>query len=45
MDPIPVIPDPVVEDGIDYWSTQPASYDGVLGARLFSTRASRLIAF
>ncbi|KAF8350657.1 methyltransferase domain-containing protein [Amanita rubescens] len=31
MEPIPVIPDPVVEDGIDYWSTQPASYDGVLG--------------
>ena len=25
-------PDPVVQDGIEYWSDQPASYDGVLGA-------------
>ncbi|TFY76323.1 hypothetical protein EWM64_g7689 [Hericium alpestre] len=24
-------PDPVVQDGIKYWSSQPASYDGVLG--------------
>lgn len=39
------IPDPVVEDGIDYWNAQPASYDGVLGTRLFSTRTSRLTAF
>ncbi|TFK76376.1 hypothetical protein BDN72DRAFT_756091 [Pluteus cervinus] len=23
--------EPVIEDGIDYWNTQPASYDGVLG--------------
>lgn len=22
---------PVVEDGIHYWETQPATYDGVLG--------------
>ncbi|KAI0780896.1 DUF858-domain-containing protein [Trametes elegans] len=25
------LPDPDVEDGIKYWETQPASYDGVLG--------------
>ncbi|PFH54307.1 hypothetical protein AMATHDRAFT_577 [Amanita thiersii Skay4041] len=24
-------PEPVVEDGIEYWNNQPASYDGVLG--------------
>jgi hypothetical protein len=23
--------EPVVEDGIEYWETQPASLDGVLG--------------
>ena len=23
--------DPDVQDGIEYWNTQPASYDGVLG--------------
>ncbi|TFK42535.1 alpha-N-methyltransferase NTM1 [Crucibulum laeve] len=27
----PAIPEPVIEDGIDYWNTQPASLDGVLG--------------
>ncbi|KZP19448.1 DUF858-domain-containing protein, partial [Athelia psychrophila] len=25
------IPEPVISDGIDYWNTQPASLDGVLG--------------
>ncbi len=45
MEPIPVIPDPVVEDGIDYWSAQPASYDGVLGTRLLSASASGLTTF
>ena len=28
--------EPVVEDGIDYWESQPASLDGVLGALFFS---------
>jgi hypothetical protein len=23
---------PVIADGIEYWETQPATYDGVLGA-------------
>ncbi|KAH9856919.1 DUF858-domain-containing protein [Lenzites betulinus] len=27
----PVLPDPDVEEGIKYWASQPASYDGVLG--------------
>ena len=27
----PPEPQPDVEDGIEYWNTQPASYDGVLG--------------
>lgn len=26
------LPDPDVEAGIKYWTSQPASYDGVLGA-------------
>lgn len=26
-----VLPEPDVQDGIEYWNTQPASYDGVLG--------------
>ena len=25
-------PEPIVEDGIEYWESQPASLDGVLGA-------------
>jgi protein N-terminal methyltransferase len=25
------IPDPDIEEGIEYWKTQPASLDGVLG--------------
>ena len=29
------IPDPVVQDGIEYWNAQPASYDGVLGTGPF----------
>ncbi|KIM87145.1 hypothetical protein PILCRDRAFT_4356 [Piloderma croceum F 1598] len=29
------IPDPVVKDGIEYWNTQPASLDGVLGKSLY----------
>ena len=28
--------EPVVEDGIQYWESQPASLDGVLGAFRFS---------
>lgn len=24
--------EPVVADGLEYWKTQPATYDGVLGA-------------
>ena len=27
--------EPVVEDGIEYWASQPASLDGVLGADFF----------
>ena len=30
------IPEPVVKDGIDYWNTQPASLDGVLGMKYFT---------
>lgn len=26
-----IVPDPVLQDGIEYWKTQPASLDGVLG--------------
>ncbi|KAH9946088.1 DUF858-domain-containing protein [Epithele typhae] len=29
--PDTVLPDPDVEDGIKYWTAQPANYDGVLG--------------
>ena len=25
------LPDPDVDKGIEYWASQPASYDGVLG--------------
>jgi hypothetical protein len=28
--------EPDVKDGIDYWDTQPASLDGVLGLSFFS---------
>ena len=28
------IPDPDIKDGIEYWNTQPASLDGVLGEHL-----------
>lgn len=31
-------PEPNLTDGIDYWNTQPASVDGVLGG--FGTGAS-----
>jgi len=27
--------EPIVEDGIEYWESQPASLDGVLGTYLF----------
>lgn len=27
------VPDPDIEDGIEYWKTQPASLDGVLGEK------------
>ncbi|GBE81944.1 DUF858-domain-containing protein [Sparassis latifolia] len=27
----PTVPDPDVDEGIEYWATQPANYDGVLG--------------
>lgn len=31
VDLAPQQPQPNVEEGIEYWTTQPASYDGVLG--------------
>jgi hypothetical protein len=36
--------EPVVEDGIEYWESQPASLNGVLGA-FFSQDFSRIFDF
>lgn len=41
--PDETIPEPDVQTGIDYWASQPASYDGVLGALTIpTTSVSRL---
>lgn len=37
----PPLPDPDVDKGIEYWASQPPSYDGVLGTPL--TRGHRLM--
>ncbi|CDO69513.1 hypothetical protein BN946_scf184785.g18 [Trametes cinnabarina] len=42
MPPLEPLPEPDVEDGIKYWESQPASYDGVLGKTFIARSLPRV---